>query len=347
VELRVADDADDLGTVTPIHTSWPSAETDFTDTVTIHGLTAGRTYAYNLTIEGVVYGPWDIRTPSPDSPVRLAFGSCTKEDDQAIFAEILDLSPDLFLFVGDNHYGNTAIPDAQRSFYRWAHERDGRAELLSSASILATWDDHDYAGDNTNGTAIGREDALSVFRSYWANPAYGTDDLPGTFYRWRYGDVEVFAVDDRYYKDLEDSTLGAAQTAWLVEALHDSTARFKVLASGTQVTSDYSSDAYYVHEADRDALLTAIADVEGLVILSGDIHRSEFRLDSGVGGPIPELTSSPMANASSNCRDDDELVTCYDSGNSVIVLDFSPDGTLEAQLVLEDGTVEETWAVPL
>jgi len=47
--------------------------------------------------------------PLPDGPIeRIAFGSCAKHwQPQPIWEAIIAKKPDLFLFLGDNIYGDT------------------------------------------------------------------------------------------------------------------------------------------------------------------------------------------------------------------------------------------------
>ncbi len=355
--LRVAESAGALADAAPVHYGYPTAERDFTEVVQVFGLRPSTTYAYDLEIEGERFGPWTLRTaPEPGAAggLRLAFGSCSKLDDQPIFAAIADWVPDAFLFIGDNHYANTDDLSSLRQFYRWAHEREHRAALMTSTPTLAGWDDHDYVGNNTDGTAAGRDVALRAFSEYWANPAYGIDEAAGTFFQTRWGDVALFVVDNRYWRSVEEgSILGSAQEAWLFEALEASDATFKLVASGTQWTSEGSSDSWAAFPDSRQRFLEELADagIGGVVLLSGDIHRAELRLIEGAAGgyALPELTSSPLARGeASGCKDSEELVACYSGGDAFLGLDFDTDGAeplLEVGIYDEGGAVIDSWLI--
>ena len=133
----------------------------------------------------------------------------------------------------------------------------------------------------------------------------------------------------------------------------DSTATFKLLISGSQFTSDGSDDSWAAYPAAWERFLEAVVenDVEGVVLLSGDVHRSEFRvLPGALGGyDLPELTSSPTANSNSSCPwDEDELLACHDDANFFISLDFdttAADPTLDATIVDEFGIVRDQWLI--
>ena len=356
VLVRVADSPGELEVAEPMAYRYPMADRDFADVVDVYGLSPGTTYHYDLEVAGERFGPWTFTTaPAAGASGRwsMAFGSCSRDDVQPVFGVVAAWSPDVYLFIGDNHYGDVDDLSALRQFYRWAHERPMRAQLMTETSVLATWDDHDFTGNNTDGTASGRDVALRVFSEYWANTGYGTGDTAGVFSHGQRGDVDFFLLDDRYWRGLDDSVLGNAQEAWLMESLLDSTATFKLLISGSQFTSDGSDDSWAAYPAAWERFLEAIVanDVEGLVLLSGDVHRSEFRvLPGALGGyDLPELTSSPTANSNSPCPwEEDELLACHDDANFFISLDFdttAADPTLDATIVDELGVVRDQWLI--
>lgn len=355
VRLRLVPRGEDLATAPVVDHGYPSYLDDHTETVRVVGLTPDTTYDFDLEIEGERFGPWSLHTAPPPGPtsLRVAFGSCAGDDDQPIFASVRAWGPELFLFAGDNHYGNTSDLPSLRQHYRWMRERSDRGQLLHEAAILATWDDHDYVGNNTDGTEPGRAVALEAFREYWANPSYGTDRIPGVFSRHVHGDVEVFLLDDRYYRGLDDSILGDAQEQWLFDALLDSTATFKLVLSGSQFSLLGTMDSWAVFPEAQTRLRAHIADqgIEGVVFLSGDIHRSELRLlpPTAGGYPIPELTSSPMARGTSSCPTGQaELLSCFGGSDYFIGVEIDTtldDPELVATIYDVGGLALDSWTI--
>jgi alkaline phosphatase D len=357
--LRVADTPSGLDDAAPVAVRYPAAARDFTEVVHVVGLAPERTYWYDLEIDGVRSGPWSFLTSRADGApglLRFAFGSCSKTDDQPVFGPIAAWDPDLFLFVGDNHYGNTADLGALRQQYRWAHSRPLRRDLLPETSILATWDDHDYVGNNTDGSAAGKNNAVQAFTEYWANERYGTADTMGVFSTHRVGDVEFFLLDDRYWRGLQDSILGDAQEAWLFEQLDASDAVFKLVVSGSQWTMDGSSDSWAEFPEAQLRFREHLADqaIAGVVLLSGDVHRSEFRIVPGAPGGygLPELTSSSLAyDPPSPCPlADADLRDCFASTHYFVgvTLDTAEaDPRLFAEIIDENGAQKATWELHL
>jgi alkaline phosphatase D len=357
VGLRLAETQAALNDAPVYAWAYPTPDTDFTAELQAQGALAGTTYHYAVQIDGTDVHTGTLRTaPAVGTPGKttIAYGSCSKDDDQPIFDHIAATSPDLMFFIGDNHYGNTNDLASLRWYYRWAHSRAIRSTLMSTATTLATWDDHDFVGNNTDGYDAGRKEALRAFSEYWPNPSYGTESVPGVYFSTSWGDVDLFFVDDRYWREWDDSLLGNEQTEWLIQQLSSSTASFKIVSCGSQWTTKGSGDSWAAFPSKRDELLNDLFDagVEGLVLLSGDIHRSEFRKiaapTTGKGYTVPELTSSPLATWNSGCQSDDEVVTCFDSGPSFVTLEVDTtlkDPTLTATLFDAQGAKQHEWPI--
>lgn len=334
--VRVAPTADALPDAPAVAVRYPSADRDFTEEVSLGGLGVGQTWAWDLTLDGVRHGPWTLRSgAAPGTPGirRVAFGSCSKDDEQPIFEMIRGLSPDLFLFAGDNHYGDTPELGALRQWYRWAHSRSGRDAMMAETPTLATWDDHDFTGNNTDGNAPGKERALRAFGEYWANGPLGMDGVPGVFSAHTMGDVGIWMLDDRYWRDLDGTLLGAAQESWLLESVAASPATFKLVVSGSQWNLGGSNDSWQAFPEAQARVVDALSAAGGVVLLSGDIHRSEFVRVPAAAHELPELTSSPLAH----------------TGRArVIVLDIdtaATDPVLLARILDGSGEEQERWEI--
>ncbi len=305
VTLHVAEAAG--GPATAFGPRYPSPRDDYTTVFDLDGLRPRTRYTADVHVGNTRLGRAATFRTAPRagaaSAFRVAFGSCANDTNfptQPIFAEIDRRDPDLMLFLGDNHYGNTGNLQALWWRYRGTLEMPARAALLASAPTLATWDDHDFTGNNSDRHAAGRDRALRAFADYWANPAYGTRETRGVFFETSYGDVDFFFIDDRYHRDRPGtdggSILGAGQHAWLEDALRRSTATFRVIASGS-IFSRGGGETWLDYPASRDRLFRFLRanDIGGVVFLAGDVHRSHFRWIHRAHYDIPELVSSGLA----------------------------------------------------
>jgi alkaline phosphatase D len=101
-------------------------------------------------------------------PKRIAFGSCAKQDKpQPIWNAVLASDPDLFIFLGDNIYGDTRDMAVLRRKYAELAAQPGFVRLTERTPILATWDDHDY-GENDAGVDYPfKDESRQIFCDFW------------------------------------------------------------------------------------------------------------------------------------------------------------------------------------
>ena len=282
---------------------------------------------------------------------RIAFGSCSHQEKfpktQPIWSAIAKDKPDCFLFIGDNIY----LPNRSASYptsrdkvlklycdtYDRQRQMPEMQPLLRSTYSFGLWDDHDYGPNNSDRTWKWKDVALEAFMLYFPGE-YGLPDVPGCFRKISLGDVDVFMLDDRTYRDPNKAAdrktfLGERQLAWLKEGLTDSSAKFKLIVCGNQILSDthpHESWGTYFRE-ERDVFLRWLWDarIEGVVFLAGDRHFAELvrKPDpQGKGPDLWELTSSPLANDAYNDGDkilNSERVSSYTAGPNYGLLDFN------------------------
>ena len=93
-------------------------------------------------------------------PARIAFGSCAdQEQPQPILREVVSRDPELFIYLGDNVYGDTEDIDELRAEYEKLGAIEGYQVLLAATDVIATWDDHDYGiNDGGNSYSWGRNE---------------------------------------------------------------------------------------------------------------------------------------------------------------------------------------------
>jgi len=327
------------------------ASDDYTVVIAVDGLEPDTEYFYRMVVNGEPdrylqkHPPFKTRTaPTPDTghDFRIAFGSCPRyqEDrEQPIWPGVLGLEPDLFLWIGDNIYGDSLNPQVLQEEYRRQRDVAGLQPVLRSVSHLAIWDDHDYGMNNQDRRNPIKEASLKIFKDYWANPSYGLPETPGVFFRYSYGLVDFFFLDDRYYRDPdpepqtpEKTMLGAEQLAWLESGLEASTAVFKVLVSGGgwSGAKGVTGDSWAAFVDERNKIFDFVRDhgITGVVLLSGDSHVGELNVipwsDEG-GYDFYDLVSSPLAQDTPDSwleRRPLRIRPVYFQSSSVGVVDF-------------------------
>jgi alkaline phosphatase D len=294
-----------------------SAAADFTVHVTVEGLASGTRYYYRMLVDGIPdryrLTPYATHTaPAAPAPFRVAFGSCARHQldaEQPVFRAIAAAEPDVFFWLGDNIYADSASGWVFAEDYRRQRAIASALPLMRSVPQLAIWDDHDFGLNNSDRTSPVREASLAAFRNYWANPSYGLADDPGVYFQYAYGGVDFFMLDGRYYRAPNQdpdgpgkTLLGARQGAWLRESLRASRAPFKVLACGSGWSSEDgpTGDTWAAFLTERNALFDFIRDerIEGVFLLSGDTHFGEINAipwSERGGYDFYDLVSSPLA----------------------------------------------------
>ena len=291
-----------------------------------------RRYFYELQVNGrtvPVGRPLGFRTPPRESgafgvrDIRIAFGTCSNIADPRvdvpgnvygagyeIFEAIADQRPDFMLWGGDNLYFRDADWSSRTGMrQRYTHDRalPELQRLLGVTNHYAVWDDHDYGPNDVDRSWSGKLRARETFQLFWANPGYGVpgaEESIGTSYRW--GDVEVFLMDDRSYRASNNMRAGdgdywgQGQLRWLIGALKSSSATFKLVTNGGQVLSpltNHENMANYGRE--RGELLAALAQepIDGVMFLSGDRHLTELTKMPRLGlYPLYDATISPLTS---------------------------------------------------
>jgi alkaline phosphatase D len=150
-------------------------------------------------------------------------------------------------------------------------------------------------------------ESLTLFRRYWANPSYGLPDALGIFGRARWGDVDLFLLDDRWYRSANKlidepgkTMFGAQQLVWLRNALVYSHATLKLVANGTQLwnrANRFEGFNHYSYEQKAFADWLVAQRVDGVMFASGDRHFTELlRIERPGAYPLYEFTSSPLTS---------------------------------------------------
>jgi alkaline phosphatase D len=306
----------------------PRAADDRTVTFRLTDLAPGTEVPYVVTgdgerRDGAVRTQPLWRKPAEAAPITIAFGSCFYLADPVygdstfgggaytVFDAIAGKRPDLMVWMGDNLYFERVDElDASAMSARYRRQRSFPAlqNLLTATSHVAVWDDHDYGPNDADVSYNLKGQSLALFQRYWANPSYGLPDAPGVFGRVRIGDIDVFLLDDRWYRtanrmlDSADKTMfGAAQLAWLRNALVYSHAPVKIVVNGSQLWNRATSNSVegwsrYAREQAAFAQWLAAQRIEGVLFVTGDRHWGELlKIERPGAYPLYELTTSPLA----------------------------------------------------
>lgn len=268
---------------------------------------------------------------------RIAFGSCLKQDKpQPIWEAVVETQPELFVFLGDNIYGDTEDMSVLASKYAMTAADAGFLKLRATCPVTGTWDDHDYGANDAGVEYPKKRESQQVFLDFFGVPKEDPRRTQEGVYSAKvYGPVgkriQLILLDARYFRsplkkgfqpgepgdgrrgiyvpNTEEgvTVLGETQWRWLAEQLKVP-AELRIIGTGVQVVADeHGSEMWGNFPRERQRLFQLIRDshAEGVVILSGDRHLSEIaRLPIGhpdsPGYPLYDVTSSSLNAPSGN-----------------------------------------------
>src|SRR5687768_7516538 len=81
-----------------------------------------------------------------DAGRDIAFGSCINQLTDPMLQRVPTLPMDVFLFMGDNIYADTQDMALMRAKYDALKGTPFFRDIRAKATVLATWDDHDFGG---------------------------------------------------------------------------------------------------------------------------------------------------------------------------------------------------------
>lgn len=265
---------------------------------------------------------WQWRKDAPD--FKFIAGSCFYINEEQydrpgkayggnfeIIKHMIDKKADMMLWLGDNTYLREADWYSETGIYhRYSHTRSTPAlqALLANVHHYAIWDDHDFGPNDADKSFIKKNLTLQAFKDFWINPAYGIDNSGGIFYSFEWNDVQFFMLDNRFFRDANYRQSGAKdyfgkiQYEWLMNQLKFSKSPFKVICNGGQVLNELKIfEQLSNYEREYNQLIDGIKaeKIEGVLFISGDIHRSEIiKMEQENYYPLYEISASSITAGS-------------------------------------------------
>jgi len=269
--------------------------------------------------------PSTIEKNNPSIPLtRIALGSCShQDDDQSYWKHIAQQNPDLWIWLGDNIYGDSEDMGILKEKYTKLKTDSNYKAFEAVYPIIGIWDDHDF-GVNDGGKDYPMKKASRDLM-------FDFLDVPNTHPAWQregghtaytFGEsdkkVKVILLDARYFRDSigkvlvepnkyqyapneEGDILGEEQWNWLEKELITSDAQVHLIGSGIQIIPEehrFEKWANFPKARKRLFDIIAASGQENVILMSGDRHISEFsQLEiEGKEKPLYEFTSSGLTH---------------------------------------------------
>lgn len=281
--------------------------------LTLQGLVPDTEYFYGIEVAGTLRSDPQSRGKFRTFPLgrasfRIAFASCGdfRAADQSAFPAIIEERPLLFIHTGDLHYSdtNSTVADDYRYNYDNVLGHFAQGPLFRSLPVAYMWDDHDFSGNDSDTTAVGRDTARAVYKErvphYPLGAAGGTVAQAFTVGRVRFimTDLRSGAVSPNLKESATKTKMSSGQKAWFKQELIN--ARDNAFPLIVWVCPDpwiaqarLGDDNWGGYTTERTEIANFLRDnrINNVTIVSGDMHGLAFddgtNSDYATGGGAP------------------------------------------------------------
>jgi alkaline phosphatase D len=312
----------------------------------INNLNPNTTYYYRAIIDKFPSYKWSSFQTFPQDKnynFSFGFGSCQRNvPDPKIFPVLGNDTLRFFFQLGDWTYPDTTekkygyqfnekMDLIEKSYQaKYSNNHPFVSEVLSQIPIVYTYDDHDFAANDSHGNVAAKENSIWAYKTFFPHYELKNPDN-GIWQSFTFGDVEFFVLDLRAQRNPGENAFdkqrefnpplghsilagydisGVDQKEWFLNSLKNSTAKWKVIVSSVLFNPAYgrinevdsitenlkssSVDKWAGYPEDINALLNTINSnhVKNVFIISGDTHSSF--IDDGENSIIPEIGASNL-----------------------------------------------------
>ena len=314
---------------------------------------------------------------------RIGFGSCGHQDhDQPILNAVVGKKPDLFIYLGDNIYGDTKDMEVLKAKYNKLASKKEFQNLRANVPTLSVWDDHDYGWNDAGKEYEFKGRSKDIFLEFWNVPSdslrrehagiYGSH-----FFTDKKRTVQIILLDTRTFRDPlkrnprklpedskfkndyqpdpapEKTLLGETQWKWLAEELKKP-ADLRIVCSSIQFGHEYNGwESWTNLPLQQQKMIRTIRDAKanGVVFISGDVHWGEIsQREFDDVYPLYDVTASGLTMDWHNTEPNKFRVGEVWRKNhfGMIEVDWSADDPkVTMQIIDVDGEVRNSHSVPL
>lgn len=309
------------GFTNPIYSPMGSADPFHDNAVTLEitDLTPGTFYYYAIEIDGVLDdSPDDIGsfTTFINGPFSYSFvaASCNFFPNNEVYNRMRLQSPLFYIMSGDMHYADPSSSDVQvhRDAYANRVLSQPAEQLFFQRTPFAyVWDDHDFCGNNNDGTSGCGEAAKQAYLDYIPYYPLGCPNHSNAIYQaFTVGRIR-FIMSDLRSERVTGDIMSPVQFNWLKSELIQARDNGQLICWVSSVSySGNIADNWGGYASTRTQLANFLRDnqIANMFIISGDAHM--LAIDNGThsdfctGGPnpfqYPILQSAALNNIGSD-----------------------------------------------
>lgn len=261
---------------------------------------------------------------------KLAFGSCSHEfDTLQMWDNIIAQNPSVWIWMGDNIYGDTEDMAVMKAKYDLQKYRPSYQNLTRAMNIYGIWDDHDFGVNDGGRHYPKRKESKKLMLDFLGVPQEAeVRQREGAYQSYLIENnglsIKLILLDTRYFRDSLEinldrpplyhpnstgTVLGEEQWTWLEKELTESKADIHLIGSSYQlIPNDHGYEKWGNFPNERDRFFKLIAKTKPMrpLILSGDRHIAEiskYEMNE-LAYPIYEFTSSGLTHTWGKAREE-------------------------------------------
>lgn len=271
------------------------ASTNYMVSMEINGLAQQTKYYYAVESDGILDASFEDKgsfTTFANGAFSYSFviGSCAVQSNHKVFDAMGNMSPNFYINMGDLHYDNPNS-NIDINIHRMPYENSVLskpilARFLKKTPIAYVWDDHDFSGNNSDSSFVGKENARIAYHEYVPHYplAFGSGPTKPIAQSFTVGRVHFILTDlrsERYTFQI----MKPAQRAWFEsECLYARDNNLIIAWMSTYSWYGDGTDNWWFFSTERTEIYDFLIcnDIKNLFIMSGDAHM--LAIDNGTNG---------------------------------------------------------------
>lgn len=301
---------DDINFSSPLYSSFYSvnSSTNYMVSMEITGLNPLTNYYYCVESGGIkdtsVEDIGSFKTFA-NGPFSYSFvtGSCTLNSNHIVFDVMKSMNPDFYVTMGDLHYANPNS-GTDLNIHRLPYETDvlsqsRAADFFKKTPIAYVWDDHDFCGNSSDSSYVGKQNARIAYNEYVPHYPFGIgqgENFP-ICQAFTVGRIHYIMTDLRSVRSFL-SMLGDEQKQWFEDECIYARNNNQIICwvnstTWNNINDTIGVDNWYMFNSDRVELGNFFLNdsIKNMFMICGDAHM--LAIDDGTNSDFSLTQNNP------------------------------------------------------